>query len=224
MDGLAAGVAESVAAPVAAVTAFFFLAAAPGPATLSVAAAAMARGRGAATALSFGLAAGLAAWGAVAAAGFGALLAASAPALWTLKLAGAAVLFWLAFVAARSALSAGPSDLGAGSEAEARRSALGWALRGAALNGLNPKALAAWGAVVMLGAGGTGGGAGASPWAIWTVCSILGLAIYLGYARLFSLGPARRVFARVRRGAEALVAAVFGLAALRLLTWRAEAP
>lgn len=199
----------------AAAATFFLLAAAPGPATMTVAATAMAHGRRAALAASLGLALSLAAWGAVAAAGFGALLTTSETALTVLKFAGAAVLFWLAIGAAKSAARPGAEATDAPAAA---RSGFAWFLRGAALNGANPKALVAWGAVVIVGSGADAGAA----WTIWAICAALGLAIYVAYSALFAAAPVRRIYARLRRGAEAIVALVFGAAALRLLTWRPE--
>ena len=131
-----------------------------------------------------------------------------------LKIGGAAVLGWLAYRAAASALAGDPRDAVTESET---RSRAGWFWRGVALNGLNPKALAAWGAIFVMGT------AGAPIFAIWALSSLLGFVVYLGYSGLFSLAPVRRVYARMRRIAEAVVAAVFGAAAIRLLFWRTEA-
>ena len=151
----------------------------------------------------------------MAAAGLGPLLTASAPLLFALKIAGAVVLFALAYGAAKSALAA-PSPA---ADQVKPRGAFNWFLRGAALNGLNPKALVAWGAVFLFGAD-PGGGV----WAIWAACASLGLAIYVGYSLLFSLPPMQDAYAKTRRIADGIVAAVFGAAALRLLFWRVDAP
>ncbi|WP_340107155.1 LysE family transporter [Pikeienuella sp. HZG-20] len=198
--------------------AFFALAAAPGPATLAVAKTAMASGGRAAAALSAGLGLSLAGWGALAAAGFGPLLAAFAPALLALKIGGALFLLWLAWGAARSALKAEEAAPGAA----AIRSGGRLLLRGATLNGVNPKALLAWGAVIALGV--RPGAGAADVWAIWALCSALGLFVYLGYSALFAHPAARRIYARARRWVEGAAAALFGFAGLRLLAWRAEAP
>ncbi|MFN3259292.1 MAG: LysE family translocator [Pikeienuella sp.] len=187
---------------------------APGPATLGVAATAMAQGAGAAARFSLGLALVLALWGALVAAGLGPLLLASAAALTVLKIGGGLFLLWLAFGAARSAMRPG----GAPAPAAARRHFA----RGALLNAMNPKAILAWAAVIALGLGPET--TGAQIWAIWAVCSAIGLLIYLGYSLAFAAPPARRLYARARRGIEAATAALFGLAGLRLLTWRPEAP
>ncbi|QIE57503.1 LysE family transporter [Pikeienuella piscinae] len=198
--------------------AFFALAAAPGPATLTVAKTAMASGGRAAAALSAGLGLSLAGWGALAAAGFGPVLTAFAPALLALKVGGGLFLLWLAWGAARRALK--PAE-DAPDAAPARPSGRLF-LRGATLNGVNPKALLAWGAVIALGVRPDTGAA--DVWLIWALCSALGLVAYLGYSALFARPTARRVYAAARRWVEGAAAALFCLAGLRLLTWRAESP
>ncbi|MEX2520899.1 MAG: LysE family transporter [Paracoccaceae bacterium] len=197
------------------VLAFFALAAAPGPATLSVATTAMAAGRGAAVRLSFGLALSLAGWGALAAAGLGPLLTASAAALTALKIGGGLFLLWLAFTSARSAFR---SEAAVEAPLPGRR----WFARGLALNAMNPKALLAWSAVIALGVGAdTGVG---EIWAIWAAASFTGFLIYLAYAAAFAAPAIRRGYAGGRRWIDGFAAVLFGAAGLRLLTWRVDAP
>ncbi|MFV0474286.1 MAG: LysE family transporter [Pikeienuella sp.] len=195
--------------------AFFALCAAPGPATLSVATTAMAAGRGAAASLSLGLSFSLALWGALAAAGFGPLLSAFAPALLIFRIGGALFLLWLGWGALRAALNAAPAPVAASSGGEGAR----FLARGAMLNGMNPKALLAWGATIALGV--RADSTQAEIWSIWALCSLLGLLIYLGYAALFAAPPARAAYLRARRWVEGAAALLFGAAAIRLLTWRA---
>ncbi len=193
--------------------AFFALCAAPGPATLAVATTAMSAGRGAAASLSLGLSVSLGLWGALAAAGFGPLLAAFAPALLAFKIGGTLFLLWLAWGSLKSALRGGaPASVAAPRGGR-------WLARGATLNAMNPKALLAWGATIALGVGPNSGPA--EIWAIWALCTALGLLIYLGYAALFAAAPARALYAKARRGIEGAAAVLFGAAALRLLVWRA---
>lgn len=197
---------------VAPAAAFAVICAAPGPATLAVATTAMAAGRGAALALSAGLSISLAAWGALAAAGLGPLLAAFAPALLAFKIGGALFLLWLAWGSLRSALR---------DEAPPRAAAGGgrWIVRGMVLNGMNPKALLAWGATIALGL--RAESPPAEIWSIWALCAALGASIYVAYALLFAAPPARAAYARARRWIEGAAAVLFGAAALRLLAWRA---
>lgn len=203
-----------------AAVAFFVAAAAPGPATVATAATAMAQGRAAALAFGAGLSLGLAMWGLAAALGLGALLIHSSVAMTVLRLLGGAYLLYLAFRAARSALSSAPIT----PPAEARL-ARPWMLarRGFLLNASNPKAVLAWVAVLALGLpAGTGA---AQLWAAFAVCAVLGALVYAGYALAFSLAPLRAGYARARRGVEAATALVFGAAGARLIAGRtADAP
>ncbi|MCL5777629.1 LysE family translocator [Limibaculum sp. FT325] len=195
--------------------AFFVAAASPGPATLSVAATSMARGRAAGLAMAAGLSMGLGSWGVVAATGLGALVLAWAPALELVRLAGGAFLIWLAWQSAQSAL--GPD--GAAGAASGAKGPWGLFRQGLLLNLLNPKALLAWGAVIALG---MPAGAGAGEFAaIVAVCSALGCAIYGGYAVLFSLPAVRAGYAHARRWIDGACAAVFGAAGGALLAGRA---
>ncbi|MEM6489799.1 MAG: LysE family transporter [Pseudomonadota bacterium] len=286
---------------IAPLIAFFVAAAAPGPATLGVAATAMARGRRAGLAFGAGLSLGLALWGVAAALGLGPLLQGSASALTVLRVLGGLFLIYLAVRAAQAALAppgslpgpdaasgagptaappgAGPTGpLGAGQTAAPLRAGQTAAplgagqtgaplgagqtgaplgvgqtaaplgvgqtaapqgvgqtaaplgagalfVRGLLLNLLNPKAALAWAAVLALGMPATGGDAPAGAIAAITLaCALLGAAIYAGYALAFAQPPVRALYARGRRGIEAVAAAVFGLAGLRLLLARDAAP
>ena len=190
---------------------FLVAAAAPGPATLATAASAMANGRRAGMLIGLGLGIGLAIWGVVAAAGFGAAILAWAPALLGLRLAGGAFLLWLAWKAARSAWR----------PEQATQPTLplhGFFWHGLFLNLLNPKAILAWGAVFAIG---LPAGAGTTELlTITVVCVALGFAIYMFYAAIFSTPRAMAIYARTRRWIDGACAVWFGLAGLRLLTWR----
>lgn len=195
--------------------AFFIAAASPGPATLAVAGAAMAGGRRAGLALGFGLSVGLAFWGALTALGLGALVLGSPPALLALRLAAGAYLLWLAWRAAEAAWR------GAAPAMETPPAAR-LMLKGLILNLSNPKAALAWAAVIAIG---LPDGAGAADLAaITALCAGLGVAIYAGYALGFAAPPVRRAYLSARRWIEAAFAALFGLAGLRLIFARAEAP
>ncbi|MBK0400060.1 LysE family transporter [Limibaculum sp. M0105] len=199
---------------VAPALAFFVAAASPGPATLSVAATSMARGRPAGLAMAAGLSLGLAAWGVVAATGLGALMLAWAPALGIVRIAGGCFLLWLAWRSAQSALR----PAAAGGTASGAKGARGMFRQGLLLNLLNPKALLAWGAVIALG---MPAGAGAAEFAaIVGVCSALGCAIYAGYAVLFSLAAVRAGYARARRWIDGVCAALFAAAGGALIAGR----
>ena len=192
--------------------AFLVAAGSPGPATLATAATSMAFGRRAGMLIGAGLAVGLAFSGLVAAAGLGTVILAWAPALLVLRLAGGAFLLWLAWKAARSAwrpATALPEPI--------PDHRLFW--RGCLLNLLNPKAVLAWGAVIAIGMPADAGTAELA--AITAMCALLGWLVYAAYALAFSHPRVMTVYARTRRWIDAGCAALFGLAGLRLLTWRA---
>ncbi len=193
------------------VLAFVIAAGAPGPATLSVAATAMSRGRRAALMLGAGLGLGLAFWGVVVAAGLGTVILAWAPALLALRIAGAAVLLWLAWKSARSAFSAAGADA---------VPVPGGALfrRGLLINALNPKAILAWGAVIAVGLRDDAGPAQLI--AITTCCALIGWLLYFAYAALFSTDRVMAAYRRARRWIDGACAVLFGAAGLRLLTWK----
>jgi len=47
---------------------------------------------------------------------------------------------------------------------------------------------------------------------------VLGVAVFTGFALLFSLGAVNRVYRKARRGIEGAMAGFFAFAGLRLLT------
>jgi len=77
----------------------------PGPATMAIAGTSMNRGRGPGLAVAAGIVSGSAAWGLAAALGLSALMAANAWIVEILRYVGAAYLLYLAFKAARSAMT-----------------------------------------------------------------------------------------------------------------------
>ncbi|MEM7684064.1 MAG: LysE family transporter [Pseudomonadota bacterium] len=188
--------------------AFFVAAASPGPATLAVAAVAMSAGRRTGLVFGMGLSVGLAFWGVVAATGLGALLQASASALFVLKLAGGAYLLWLAYLSARSAATEAPAQTDPRHSRRAFRSGL-------LLNLSNPKAVFAWMAVLALGLS-DGSGTGYVVVAT-TLCIVLGLLIYSVYAVVFSTPGAMAIYRSVRRWIDGAVAGLFALAGFGLI-------
>lgn len=198
--------------------AFLVAAGSPGPATLAIAATSMARGRRAGLALGAGLWVGLCLWGLLAAAGVGAVMANWAPAMVALRLLGGAFLLYLAWQSMRSALG----DPVAAVEPAGRTGSMALFWRGFLLNVMNPKALLAWLAVIVIGLpAGTGAGAVAI---VFAICAAIGLALYGFYAVLFSTGRAMRVYTRLRRWIEGGCALLFGAAGFGLLFRRVEAP
>ncbi|GFE50989.1 amino acid transporter [Roseobacter cerasinus] len=188
--------------------AFFIVAASPGPANLGCALVSMRHGRRAGLQFGVGLSVGLAVWGVLAAAGLGAVLQTSEKALIALKLIGAGYLFWLAWQSGRSAARRMADVKPAATSAR-------WLRQGVLLNLSNPKAVFAWMAALAMGLD-ADAGVGAVGIATF-VCALIGLANYLVWAVLFSAGPALRIYQRLRRWLEGVVAGLFALAGLGML-------
>jgi threonine/homoserine/homoserine lactone efflux protein len=199
-----------------AVLAFFVAAASPGPATLAVSTTAMAQGARGAAMLGLGLAAGLAFWGVVAAAGLGALIVQSSVALTILRWCGGTYLFWLAWQSARGAMMPDPTSTEVPPAADGRIM-----IRGLVLNLSNPKAVLAWISVLALGVGSSNESSGLA--LTTALCAALGLLIYVSYAVLFSQAPIRAGYRKARRSIDGLAAAFFGYSGLKLVFTRSEA-
>lgn len=189
-------------------SAFFVVAASPGPATLAVATVAMSTGRKSGLRFGIGLSLGLAFWGLIAATGLGAMLQASSYALMALKIVGGAYLLWLAYNAARSAVHEADIISGSGNKESGFR-------RGIILNLSNPKAVLAWMATLALGIGDVNGVGQVI--SATSLCIALGFAIYAGYAFAFSTSGAMDLYARLRRWIDGLVAGLFAIAGLGLI-------
>ncbi|MGI9393462.1 MAG: LysE family translocator [Boseongicola sp.] len=189
-------------------TAFFIVAASPGPATLATATVSMRSGRSSGLRFGIGLSVGLAFWGLIAATGMGAVLQASTFALTALKILGGAYLLWLALKSARSACQ--------NAQAIATPDTKGrWFRRGLILNLSNPKAVVAWMATLSLGVGD-----GIGFWQIafaTSVCIVLGFLIYAGYAFVFSMSGAMSGYARVRKWIDGMVAGFFAIVGAGLI-------
>ena len=183
--------------------------AAPGPATLAIAATSMAHGRAKGVELALGVLTGSFFWSISAAAGLAALMMQVSWTLEVIRLAGCAYLFWLAFRSLRAAWVGGTAE----GIAPARRAYL----RGLMLHLTNPKAILFFGALyaVVL--------PGQDAAALALVVAAVGTqsaVVFLGYALLFSRPGTMRVWRRAARGINAVMGlALAGLGA-RLLTAR----
>lgn len=191
----------------------------PGPNILSVVGTSMATGRAAGVALALGVSAGSLLWATLTAVGLTALVAAYAPVLAAIKVAGGLYLLWLSFKAFRSAAAPPALQPTAGS-APAGQPLPGFFVRGLAIQMTNPKAVLTWVAIMSLGMG----GAGAPAWvalAIVAGTAVLSAAGHVHYALAFSTGRVAAAYARARRGIEAALGVLFAFAGLKLLTSRA---
>ncbi|WP_027782233.1 MULTISPECIES: LysE family translocator [Burkholderia] len=190
-------------------TAYFIGTASPGPSNLAIMSVAANQGRKAALAFALGVISGSMFWATVAALGVSAALLAWSKLLVAIKVFGGLYLLWLAFKSARTALS-GPPAASANAAREQRLSR--FYVRGAMLHLTNPKAILVWVSIVALSSNG-GGAHGA----VVPGCLAIGCMVFGGYALVFSMDGARRLYVRGRRAMEACLAVVFGVAGIRLL-------
>ncbi len=186
----------------------------PGPATLSIAGTTMQRGRRAGLVFALGILAGSAAWGIAAALGMGAIMLSNAWVFAILRYLGAAYLLFLAVKSLRSAFASDKAI-----EQRAIRGAAGELFfKGMLIHLTNPKAILSWGAVYAIAVP-----PGSAPAELAWVFGFLfsgSILVFLGYAFLFSLPGVTRGYARMRRWFELSFAALFGMAAVKILTTR----
>ncbi|WP_456292993.1 LysE family translocator [Pseudomonas sp. AK106] len=189
-------------------------AASPGPSNMRIMAVAMHRGRRAALVLAAGVISGSFFWGAMAATGVSAVLTQYANALTLLKILGGAYLLFLAFKAARSAMTSS-EQVERAIAATPDVSGARLYQRGLLMHLTNPKALLGWVATMTLGLG-----AHATPQTVAVIlagCAVLSVTIFCGYAIVFSTTPMIRAYRRARRWIEGTLAAVYATAGVKLL-------
>ncbi|WP_116135721.1 LysE family translocator [Trinickia diaoshuihuensis] len=193
-------------------TAYFVGTASPGPSNLAIMSIAANNGRKAALAFAAGVISGSMFWASIATVGISAALIAYSHFIVAIKIFGGVYLLWLAFKSGRTALSAT-----AGGALERDRPATLKALyvKGALLHLTNPKAILVWVSIVAL----SSNSSGATHGAVIPGCAVIGTFVFSGYAVLFSIDRARRIYKRTRRALEGCLAVVFGVAGVRLLGW-----
>lgn len=187
----------------------------PGPASLAIAGTSMARGRRAGLLLTVGIMFGSLAWSIAAALGLGAIMLAHGWVFEIIRYAGAGYLLFLAWKSARSALSKKTVET-----KTVRGGPMTLITRGAALHITNPKSILFFGALYSLGMP-----ADASAAQLATVVAAVGVqatVVYAGYAVLFSTASMTRLYVRLRRWFEAVFAAGFAFAGLKVLTARLQ--
>lgn len=185
----------------------------PGPATLALAGTSMASGRRAGLALASGISTGSLTWSLAAALGLGAVMATHVWMLEILRYLGAAYLLFLAYKAARSALSG---------KDPATKSIVGNSralyLKGFALHLTNPKAILFFGSLYSVGLP-----SGISGWSLVLVVVAVGIQstiLFHAYAFLFSSPAIARLYLKTHRGFEGVLALAFSAASIKILLAR----
>ncbi len=194
-------------------TAYLIATMTPGPANVAIMATAMREGRRQGLFLASGVVMGSITWGTLAALGLTALLSTYGELTAVLRILGGLYLLWLAVKSLRSALRAEPPAITGN---VSRKTDAGYVARGLAIHLTNPKAIFAWIAIIAIGVG-----PGAPAWISFLIvaaCALTGVSIFCGYALAFSTRRMVALYASFRRWFEGAVAAIFGLAAARLLT------
>lgn len=181
----------------------------PGPANIAIVATAMREGRRAGLLTASGVVAGSLTWGTLAALGLTAMLSAYGELAVALRVLGGLYLLWLGFKAMRSALR--PDTV----PATERRAGARHVVRGLAIHLTNPKAIFAWIAIIAIGVT-----PGAPSWISFIIvagCALTGVAIFCGYALIFSTQRMAGLYGSFRRWIDGVTAALFGFAGLKLL-------
>ncbi|HEV7371175.1 LysE family translocator [Arenibaculum sp.] len=184
----------------------------PGPALLATMGTAMGAGRRAGAALGMGVVCGSFTWGVLAALGLSAVLASYAGALEVIRILGCLYLLFLAWKAFRSAATRDVPP--AGAQGGARRSPLGYFLRGWGIHLTNPKAILAWIAIISLGLK-----PGAPPWVAAAIVGgtmVFAVCFYTLAAVAFSTPAMVRFYGRARRWIDGFLGVFYTFAAFRL--------
>lgn len=192
--------------------AYFVGTASPGPSNLAIMSIAANDGRKAALAFAAGVISGSMFWAIVATVGISAALIAYSHFIVAIKIVGGLYLLWLAFKSGRMALS--PSRV-ASSKAGQHTTLKALYTKGALLHLTNPKAVLVWVSIVAL----SSNGSGATHAAVIPGCALIGSLVFSGYAFLFSMESARRLYTRARRGLDGSLAVIFAMTGIKLLAW-----
>ncbi|UTH74644.1 LysE family translocator [Chromobacterium sp. IIBBL 290-4] len=201
---------------IAAVSLYVVGAASPGPSNLAIMGAAMSHGRLRALAMAAGVVLGSQFWGLLAACGLAGVIREALWLMTAMKLAGGAYLLYLEVQSARQAARREWSPPAAAEPG--KDGAWRWLLKGAAMHVTNPKAILVWLSIVTLALPRDGGGEQAFH-AVWA-CGAAAVAVFCGYALVFSTAAARHGYLKLRRPFQAVLAGAFGWAGLRMLFGR----
>lgn len=188
--------------------------ASPGPATLAIMNISMKSGRGQGLALGMGICSGSLFWGILAALGLAAVLAANNNFLMALKIAGGLYFIWLAFKLLRSAWH---GALLQAKKTDSHKSYLDQYVSGVALHLLNPKAMFVWMAVIAIGLSKMQNPNPQTAIGVTLVCWSLSVAVFVGYAVLFSTDTAVAVYRKMARWIDGFCGVAFVIAGVVIL-------
>lgn len=184
----------------------------PGPATLTISATAMARGRLAGVVSGVGILSGSASWGLASTLGMGAVMLTNAWIFTTMKYIGALYLGYLAFKSFRSAWRGGDT-----SEQSALKGGLSRVFaKSLAIHLTNPKAVLGWGAIfaIVLPSNATP----LEVFMLYLQLLCVSGVVFVGYGFLFSSPWIVERYRRARRVFEIGFGVLFGAASLKILT------
>ena len=195
------------------VLAGFVASASPGPATLAIAGTSMERGRPAGLAIALGILTGSMTWSVAAAAGVGALMLVNVWVFEVVRYIGAAYLLYLAWGAAKGAVST--KDLATRNVKGSLRSVY---LKGYLLHLTNPKAILFFGSLYTIGV--PPGSPVLELLKVMAAVASMSIFVFTSYAFLFSTPLATRVYLKTRRWFQAAFAVGFAAAGIKILTAR----
>lgn len=198
---------------IAAVSLYAIGAATPGPSNLAIMGAAMRHGRLRALAMAAGVALGSQCWGWLAACGLAGVMREALWLMTAMKLAGGFYLLYLALSSARQAAAIEWAP--AAAVPPAQDGIWRWLAKGAAMHIANPKAILVWLSIVTLALP-KDGGAQQAFHVVWA-CGAAAVLVFCGYALVFSTEAARHGYLKLRRPFQAMLAAAFGWAGVRML-------
>lgn len=187
----------------------------PGPATLALAGTSMSAGRASGLALASGITTGSLMWSVAAALGLGALMLANAWVFELIRYFGAAYLMYLAYKAARSALS--DKEIATKSFTGGKRTLYA---KGLALHLTNPKAILFFGSLFSLGMPPNTGFQDLA--LVIAAVGLQSFVVFHGYAMLFSSQAMTRIYLKLRRWFEGAFAIGFGAASFKILTAKVQ--
>jgi len=184
--------------------------ASPGPATLAIMDIAMDKGRKPAIIFASGVLAGSFIWALLAVLGIAVLLSSYANLFYWLKILGGVYLLWLSYKSIKKITSKNNN------KTNKTQSSKKLFTQGLALHVTNPKAIFTWVAIVSLAL--PQNASISLSLVVVFACMLLGILVFGGYALLFSTAKAQAAYKRLGNWFNGILALVFGVAGVKLLS------